>query len=354
MGLLNKYRANTWVVKDPVLLYRVLRGFYRAFMQKKNTLKTVELFPSFACPLSCPMCSVEKYKGKTGRTLEIGDYEWLADDLAKMGAIAVNILGGEPMAYPHLPELISILSRRHFYVDIVSNGLLSNRDYLQELKQAGLNMVLFSLDSLEPAVNDHIRGEGHYQSVLKNIEDARSVGLKTGFSCVLFHQRLSHGEELIKYCHQHGLTVTGSQVAAVGNAELSDLLDEEEQAKVRDMVKRYPHLLFDWSLSYFFSQRCPGGKEKIGITCFGDVIICSVNPLCFGNVLEEPISKIWERMGSFSQISRDVPLCRAAEDHDYIKRYLEPAHQSSTYPVYYHSHPLMTPEQEPKLYTANE
>lgn len=347
---LGKYKKNTWVLSNRHIAWRVGRGFFRSFVLRRNTLKTIELFPTFSCPLSCPMCSVEKYKGKGRSSLTLDDYRSLANQGAAMGAIAATVLGGEPLAYPHLPELISIFARKHFLVDIVSNGVLASPAKWKELKKAGLHLVFFSLDALNEQANDAIRGPGHYQGVFKNLEDARAAGLLTGLSCVLFHDNLDQGEQVIDYCHRHGHIAAAGQVAAVGGAEKTELLTPEEQERVRAMVKKYPRLVFDWALSYYLRPRCPGGKEKIGITSRGDVIGCSVNPISFGNVTEEPLGDIWNRMGRFSQFAKDTPLCLAAEDKYYIERFLAPAHQAESYPVHFMEHPMIDRDQEPGLF----
>lgn len=184
------------------------------------------------------------------------------------------------------------------------------------------------------------------------IKLVKEVGLKVGIAPVFFSGKLDEGEDVVKFCHDNDLIAAGSQVAGVGNAEAADnLLTPQEQNTLRTwMETKYPKLIFDWSLSYFFKQRCPAGKEKIGITCYGDVVGCSVNPISFGNVMQEPLAVIWERMQKFSKFTAAPPVCLSAEDPDYIDNYLAPVRQAETYPVHYKNHPLLTREKEPGLY----
>ncbi len=292
---------------------------------------------------------MEKYKSETGKELDLKDYERIADQGARLGAIAITILGGEPLLYEKLSDLISVFSARHYFVNMVTNGILLTKNKLEGLKSAGLNSIYFSLDSMNEEANDKIRGRGHFRKVMANLEDAKDIGLITGLCPVFFPGRIQDGIDVIEFCTKHGYNASGGQVAAVGLAEHSGILSPAEHDQVRNLLKKYSRLTFDWSMSYFLKQRCPGGKEKIGITNLGDVIGCSVNPISFGNVLTEPLAKIWARMGRFSQFSKDSSVCLTAEDRHYIDNYLAPAYKSGKYPLNYDEHPMMTPDKEPTM-----
>ena len=116
------------------------------------------------------------------------------------------------------------------------------------------------------------------------------------------------------------------------------------------MLKQYPHLTVDWASSYFLKSRCPSGKETLAITCYGDVMGCSLNHISFGNVREEPLEAIWQRAGRFSQYHKDSGRCIAAYDRYYIDNYLAPIVDLDERPVHYTRHPNITEETEPDLF----
>jgi MoaA/NifB/PqqE/SkfB family radical SAM enzyme/2-polyprenyl-3-methyl-5-hydroxy-6-metoxy-1,4-benzoquinol methylase len=297
------------------------------------------------------MCSVEYYKAKEQNSLRLSDYKRIAREIAKLGGIAVNILGGEPLSYPNIVELVNILYQEHLFVNIVSNGILATSDLLADLKKAGAYSIFFSLDSLGPKTNDSIRGTGSHQKVMTAIEDAQALGFEVGISVVYFSGELGQAKKVMDFCQERGLTIGAGQVAMVGAASPENLLSPEEHNQIRMWLKQYPKLVCDWAFSYFFKQRCPAGKEKLGITNSGDVIACSVNPLSFGNIKYESLNKIWRRMSQFSQFAKDSPICLAAEDTYYINKYLMPANHRKIYPISYLEHPEITPQNEPGLFT---
>ncbi len=354
MPKLQGYRTNIWVLNNPYILYRVIRGFVRMFIFRKKTLKTIEIFPTLDCNLKCQMCSVEKYKGSKRPKLQLADYERLAREGAKMGAIAVNILGGEPLIVPNLADIIRIFKREHYFVYIVSNATLITEEKLRSLREAGLDAICFSLDSLEELNNDTVRGfNGHYKSVFQAVEIAKQEGLIVNLAPVFFPGNVDKGLEVVKYCQEHGLGASGTQVGAVGGWEDGELLSPAEHDQIREMLKIYPRFTLDWALSYALKQCCPAGKEKIAVTTFGDVVGCSINPLSFGNIQEESLNRIWKRMGRFSQYQKDSPVCLSAEDQHFIREYLKPLKNFSEYPVHYKNHPAINKENEKKLFNDN-
>jgi len=347
------YHTNLWVIKNPIILYRILRGFFRAWVLNRKTLKSIEIFPTLQCNLTCTMCSVQKYKNDRRPTLKPEDYECVARHGGRMGAISVNILGGEPLMAPDLVEIVRIFKRHHFFVYIVSNALLVNRHKLKALHQAGLDGICFSLDDLDPDVNDRIRGiAGHHQKVFAAVEIAQQEGLLVSLAPVFFHGRVDRGLAIVEYCEEHGLGASGTQVGAVGAWEEGELLTPEEHDQIRAMLKRYPRFTLDWALSYKLKYCCPAGKEKVAITNVGDVVGCSINPLAFGNIRNEPLKAIWERMGCFSQYRKDAAVCLSAEDTTFIETYLRPLREVTDYPVRFESHPAITPETEHALFES--
>ncbi len=347
-----QYFTNTWIIKNGKLIFRIARGFFRALALGKNTLKVVELFPTFKCNSACTMCSVDKFRQPAKGEMTIEDYRRLADEAAGMGAIATVLLGGEPMMCPFAEDIIRVFKERAFFVSMVSNSLLLTLEKAHGLKQAGLDSLYFSLESLDPATNDAIRGvPGHHASVMRGIGYAKAAGLDVGLATVILPGKMDRFKEVLRYCAENNLLCSGGEVAPVGAAETCpELVSEEENREIRGLLRKHSRLTFDWGLSYFLRCRCPAGKEKLGVTCYGDVVGCSLSPISFGNFLEEPLENIWRRMGRFSQFKKDSPRCLSAADRHFIDHYLTPIWAQNANPIQYNQHPNMTREKEPDLH----
>lgn len=341
MNKISKMLANPEIMLSLATMQRAIKGFLRARIFRKNTLRAIELYPTFACQMKCTMCSVDRYKKghSSGRSLSLKDYSKLASDGAKLGATTIIILGGEPTLFKDILPLIDVFRQHKYYVHMVSNGMGLDRAYIKQLKENGLNSLFLSLESVSEKTNDRIRGAGHFQQAMRNINWCRDERLKVGLAPVFFPGHIDQALEVIEFCHKEGLSASGGQIAPIGKGVNIPLLSAEEINLVRKAVDKYPNFVFDWSFSYFGGIRCPAGKEKVGITMYGDVIPCSYNPISFGNILDESLKNILKRMGSFSQFKKNYQGCLCSEDHIYIEKFLRPAALSSTYPLDYKEHP---------------
>ena len=102
----------------------------------------------------------------------------VAKAAAEYGINKVRLTGGEPLARAGLSSLVGLLNDVEGIDDlsITTNGILLSK-YSQELKDAGLNRVNVSLDSLKPDKFEQITRIGKLEEVLEGIEAARAVGL---------------------------------------------------------------------------------------------------------------------------------------------------------------------------------
>lgn len=306
-----------------------------------------------SCNISCQMCSVEKFKNtKDKKALALGEYDKLAAEATPLGLTAVTVLGGEPLLVDNLEAIVSVFRRRNVYVHMVSNSTMSTKERLASLKRAGLHGVCFSLDSLDKEENDAIRGhKGHYDSVFRAIDDAKSLGLVVSLAPVFFPGSVDAGIEVLRFCQRNGIGASGSQASPVGSWEGQPILSKQENNRLRELLREYPRLTFDWALSYLLKPNCPAGKEKLAITTYGDVCGCSINPISFGNVRNESLKTILSRMQAFSQFKKNSPYCLAGEDAHYVEQYLRPLARFEKYPVSFEEHPNIRHDNEPELFS---
>ena len=97
--------------------------------------------------------------------------------VAKMGVNRLRLTGGEPLVRKNVDGLITQLRRIPGIEDIAmtTNGLLL-KDYVSELKKAGLNRLNISLDGLSEATFQKISRRTGIQKVIEGIEAALDTG----------------------------------------------------------------------------------------------------------------------------------------------------------------------------------
>jgi len=136
------------------------------------------------CNFRCPYCMPAEVFGedyaflRREELLTYDEIARLADAFARLGVVKIKLTGGEPLLRPWLPELVGKLKaiRGIREVALITNGLLLDK-MAGPLRDAGLDRVTVSLDSLDEASFARLSGRGHKLSqVMAGIEAAEAVG----------------------------------------------------------------------------------------------------------------------------------------------------------------------------------
>ena len=111
--------------------------------------------------------------------LTFAEIETVARLFVEQGVRKLRITGGEPLLRRNLADLIYKLASIKEVQDIslTTNGYLL-KDQAQSLKDAGLNRITVSLDTIDPALFQTMSGRNiKLQKVLEGIDEAHKAGL---------------------------------------------------------------------------------------------------------------------------------------------------------------------------------
>jgi len=113
--------------------------------------------------------------------LSYEEIEYVCDIFVSLGIEKIRLTGGEPMMRRNIETIISKLSalkaKGLLDLALTTNGYFLP-DRAQELKDAGLDRITISLDSLKPETFKQMTGVDVLDRVLKGIEAARQAGLQ--------------------------------------------------------------------------------------------------------------------------------------------------------------------------------
>ena len=140
-----------------------------------------------ACNFRCSYCMpIEKYPDyyefmRKGDRLSFEEITRIARQFVALGAVKIRLTGGEPLLRKNLPELICQLREIEGLEDL---NLTTNGYWLAEhasaLRQAGLDRLNLSLDSLDDAVFRRITGrsKGGVERILDGLRAAHEAGFE--------------------------------------------------------------------------------------------------------------------------------------------------------------------------------
>ena len=152
---------------------------YYELQPEKNTFSNIVVDLTHKCQMNCANCYIPN------RDIPDLDKEKLFEFLAKLPERSyIRLIGAEPTMRDDLPEIISTVRKLGHRPSLTTNGLkLAHKPYVQTLKDAGLRMLLHSMNGADDDEVYKILDEGKWATAkvkaLKNMFDLR-MPLNTG------------------------------------------------------------------------------------------------------------------------------------------------------------------------------
>ena len=139
---------------------------------------------NFRCQYCMPEDGIEAISHED--LLSFEEISELVAHFVKLGVTKIRLTGGEPLVRKDVVELIRMISSHSEVNDIAltTNGTRL-KEMAEDLKDAGLNRVNISLDSLKADRFKWITRGGDLYDVIEGIEAAKKVGLGIKINCVI-------------------------------------------------------------------------------------------------------------------------------------------------------------------------
>jgi GTP 3',8-cyclase len=257
------------------------------------------------CSLRCGYCTPENGSAKVARE-EVLSYEEIARFVAAIkaqyGLTQVRLTGGEPLLRAGLERLVAMLAA----VGATDLALTTNGQRLAEmagpLKQAGLDRVNISLDSLSPATFAAITHGGILEKTLAGIGAALRAGLDPIKLNMVVMRGVNDHEvaDLVRFAAGHGcqmrflelmpigVAASGFAERFVSSAELIERLAGEFALTALPIDPRSTSRNFvaedqsgRWTTIGFISpssQPFCGGCRRLRLTATGVLLGCLARP----------------------------------------------------------------------------
>lgn len=192
------------------------------------------------CNLSCSYCGSKKASAENELTLS--EIIAITELLAQKGITKVRLTGGEPLVREDLCDIAREIKKipgiKELYV--TTNGILL-KEKAKALKEAGVDGVNISLDTLDKEIYKALTGTDSLNQVLDGIDEA----LRTGFSSVKINSVLIKGkneneaERLIGLAREKPLDVRFIELMPFsGQGEKEELVVTENE-----LLGKFPYLL---------------------------------------------------------------------------------------------------------------
>lgn len=267
---------------------------------RKFVLRGVMFQITYKCNFNCKYCLCKKLIEPNRELMTVDDYRRVRKQAIKMGCTVFGIEGGEPFLRPDWEDIVKALKPKHNHINCTTNSSLLTEEMIIKLKDLGFDTINLSLDSGSPEIHDNFRCKGSYDNVIKALEWSKKHGIKPVLNTVVTKINI-YGEgfaKLMDIAEKHDVWVNTLFVKATGNWTHSRdfMLDEKDIEYYYNVLrKKYPRIIRHQEYNYG-EYGCHGAKEHFNITPYGDVFICANCQISGGNVKEEDLKTIRDRM----------------------------------------------------------
>lgn len=187
------------------------------------------------CNLRCRYCMPEGVQDVGMKNILTFEEIWeIVKTGVSLGITHIRITGGEPLVRKGCADLILGIRKIPGVetITMTTNGVLLG-NYAKQLKEAGVDGVNISLDTLDPEEFCQITGKWEFPAVLAGIRAAKDVGLPVKLNAV--NRKELDPVPLVRYAQNENLPLRfiemmpvgyGKQYVGRSNEELREMLEK--------------------------------------------------------------------------------------------------------------------------------
>ena len=304
---------------------------------------TVCMWITDYCNLACKYCYAMPFSGRridTQRALE------LIDEIGDIGVFNLTLAGGEPFLHPDILKLILHGTRRGLRVGVLSNGIAIDRETILTLERETNKknfMLQISLDSVEPLINNQVRGRTDI--VLDNLDHLAKTDIDLQIACVVHKLNVATAHRIIPAFYPrvkrfHFLNIQRTQRALKHPHLLlseqdtdwfwthlneysqqfpGDLLLPSLRVQLRARGQTPSHAEFSMSETASFDcASCSAGLTHIQIDSKLNVLGCDIakDHTVMGNVTELSFSDVYHSAQAHEIRNAPYPACHRISNQD--------------------------------------
>ena len=265
------------------------------------------------CALACRHCYEQANIGAAD-AVPLAAWQAVVKRLQEMSTGVIVLSGGEPMlAYDELLALVRGADKERSDIHLHTSGCGVTLGRARELRAAGLMAAGVGLDDGDAARHNRLRGSSSsFDEVVSALRAFRDAGVLTYTNTCVTPEFVHRGGfwELLALARNLGVgavrLLEPKPCGGYAGAEPGALFSDADRAALTEMFLeantrwKHRHLPLVAYEAYFESperQGCSmGGLSFFAVDSRGHVLPCVFLPVSFGNILDEDIRTIYDRM----------------------------------------------------------
>ncbi len=267
---------------------------------ERGRLLTMEIEFSLKCNFLCRYCYVQG-RPSFNHELKPDEIKDVLLQARELGARRIIVLGGEPMIYPHILDMLTFIRHQGMDAEMFTNGTNMTEERARRLGELGVQVVL-KMNSFKKEVQDDLAGRrGAYEIIQTALANLRKAGYPApdrpmAGSTVICRQNLDEIVPLWRWFRDQGIApyfeVITPQSAAANIRELA--VESETTRAIFEQLSEVDRSYgYSWDPQPpLVGNRCLRHQFSCLVNASGYVMPCVGVPLPAGNIRERKLADI--------------------------------------------------------------
>ncbi len=324
----DKLILSTWLPPIPSKPFsRAIKNEIKANLFRKYSPQAVSLNIS-ECTLECEECNIVENKRLS--TEIVKDF---ISEAKQLGAFSLGFAEGEPLVRNDIMELIEYANGEENIVSVFTPGTKLDKETANKLKRKGVYSVITGIKSPNPEEHDEARGvKGAFDEAVSGMKAALEndllVSMHTHAKPSLVRSgKLKKIYDLSKEIGVDELSIWESHPTWNYLRAKENILNEKDRGRIKTIYKEAnnskegPRVFYNHIFESKELFGCMAGNRWLNLIHNGDITPCTYVPISFGNIKEEDLKSIWERMSNFRDFKNKKSCVML--DSDFREKYLK-------------------------------
>ena len=272
------------------------------------------------CSMRCAYCS--NPLSLEPATHELDPQTWcrVLGEAAALGVLQVHFSGGEPAARLDLPLLVAHAASLGLYTNLITSGVLLDRDAVRRLADAGLEHVQLSIQDTDASAGERIGGlSGAHRRKLEAATLIREASLALTVNAVIHRHNASRVGDMIELALALGasrIEIAHAQYYGWALANRAALLPSREQVAFTTRlveearIELAGRLVIDYVVPDYHARLpkgCMGGwgRRFLMVDPRGRALPChaaaTIPGMSLPSVREAGLEEIWYESAAFNR-----------------------------------------------------
>lgn len=304
---------------------------------KRNNIKlinylsaplNVSIYPGMKCNLACDFCFISEEKWADNNIMfSLDEWKPVLDQIKEMKIPYLTILGGEPLLYRGIWEMLDYLDEIGQQTHITTNGTIYSKKIIQQLKKYPKLTLKVSIQALDD--RHKLLTKGSLDRTLKFIKTVKKEGIRCGIHTLGLKETVDQIPNIAQFANDLGIDdfsmgvffninqidideMTLNEYRIIGKKTQEYISENFREMRYRlegcqiwtaepTMKAEYiPQTPFE-----ILKSGCDAAQSRLEILNDGIVLGCALfnkHDFGAGNIFEESLENIWHNSSVFSKL----------------------------------------------------